>query len=54
MMRSCACVHAVPSGSTFDLFAGDLLLFDGLGFKTVTPYRAVDGKRYALRCGLRE
>jgi hypothetical protein len=41
-------VHAVPSGNTFDLFAGDLLLFDGLGFKTVTPYRAVDGKRYAF------
>ena len=41
-------VQAVPSGNTFDLFAGDLLLFDGLGFKTVTPYRAVDGKRYAF------
>jgi hypothetical protein len=41
-------VHAVPSGTSFDLFAGDLLLFDGLGFKTVTPYRAVDGKRYAF------
>ena len=41
-------VHAVPSGTTFDLFAGDLLLFDALGFKTVTPYRAVDGKRYAF------
>ena len=36
-------VHAVPSGSSFDLFVGDLLLFDGLAFKTVTPYRAVDG-----------
>jgi len=41
-------VHAVPSGTTFDLFAGDLLLFVALGFKTVTPYRAVDGKRYAF------
>jgi hypothetical protein len=41
-------VHAVPSGTAFDLFAGDLLLFDGLAFKTVTPYRAVDGKRYAF------
>ena len=41
-------LHAVPSGNTFDLFAGDLLLFDALGFKTVTPYRAVDGKRYAF------
>jgi hypothetical protein len=41
-------VQAVPSGSTLDLFAGDLLLFDGLGFKAVTPYRAVDGQRYAF------
>lgn len=41
-------LHAVPASTTFDLFAGDLLLFDGFGFKTVTPYRAVDGKRYAF------
>ncbi|HUQ86126.1 MAG TPA: DUF4397 domain-containing protein [Vicinamibacterales bacterium] len=41
-------VHAVPSGTTFDLFAGDLVLFDGVGFKAVTPYRAVDSKRYAF------
>lgn len=41
-------VHAAPSSSNVDLFAGDLLLFDGLGFKSVTPYRAVDGQRYAF------
>lgn len=41
-------LQVVPSGSTLDVFAGDLLLFDGLGFKTVTPYRAVDGQRYAF------
>jgi hypothetical protein len=41
-------VHAVPSGTQLDLFAGDLLLFDGLGFKSVTPYRALDGQRYAF------
>jgi hypothetical protein len=41
-------VHAAPYGTNVDLFAGDLLLFDGLGFKAVTPYRAVDGKRYAF------
>jgi hypothetical protein len=43
-------IDVAPSTS-LDLFAGDLLLFDGLAFKTVTPYRAVDGKRYdfALR-----
>jgi hypothetical protein len=41
-------LQVVPSSTTLDLFAGDLLLFEGLGFKTVTPYRAVDGKRYAF------
>lgn len=41
-------VHAAPSSTNVDLFAGDLLLFDGLAFKAVTPYRAVDGQRYAF------
>ena len=41
-------VHAAPSSTNVDLFAGDLLLFDGLGFKAVTPYRAVDGQRYSF------
>ena len=41
-------VHAGPSGTQLDLFAGDLVLFDGLGFKSVTPYRAIDGQRYAF------
>jgi hypothetical protein len=41
-------VNAAPSSTNFDLFAGDLLLFDGLAFKSVTPYRAVDGQRYAF------
>jgi len=41
-------VHAAPYGTNVDLFAGDLLLFDGLGFKAVTPYRAIDGQRYAF------
>src|SRR5689334_25330411 len=40
-------VHASPTGN-LDLFAGDLLLFDGLAFKSVTPYRAIDGQRYAF------
>jgi hypothetical protein len=41
-------VNVAPSSTNFDLFAGDLLLFDGLAFKAVTPYRAVDGQRYAF------
>jgi hypothetical protein len=41
-------VHAVPGGAQLDLLAGDLVLFDGLSFKSVTPYRAIDGQRYAF------
>jgi hypothetical protein len=41
-------VHAIPNGPAMDLYAGDLLLFDAVNFKTVTSYRAVDGKRYAF------
>ena len=41
-------VHAAPAATNVDLFAGDLLLFDGLEFKAVTPYRAIDGQRYAF------
>jgi hypothetical protein len=44
-------VQATPTGNNLDLFAGDLLLFDGLAFKSVTGYRALDGQRYAF--GLR-
>jgi hypothetical protein len=44
-------VNAAPASGSLDVFAGDLILFDGLSFKAVTPYRAVEGKRYdfALR-----
>ena len=41
-------VHAVANASAIDLFAGDLLLFDGIAFKSVSNYRALDGKRYAF------
>lgn len=41
-------VHAVPDGPAMDLYAGDLLLFEAVTFKTVSSYRAVDGKRYAF------
>jgi hypothetical protein len=44
-------VNAAPLSTSLDLFAGDLSLFEGVAFKSVTPYRAVDGHRYdfALR-----
>jgi hypothetical protein len=41
-------VHAIPFGSAMDVYAGDLLAFDAVGFKSVTSYRALDGKRYAF------
>lgn len=41
-------VNAAAGSSHFDLFAGDLLLFEGLPYKAVTPYRALDGQRYAF------
>jgi hypothetical protein len=39
-------VHAVPFASAMDVYAGDLVAFDAVGFKSVTSYRALDGKRY--------
>ncbi len=41
-------VHAIPYGAAMDVFAGDLVVFDAVGFKSVTSYRALDGKRYAF------
>ncbi len=41
-------VHANPFAATVDVYAGDLLAFDGVGFKSVTSYRALDGRRYAF------
>lgn len=41
-------VHAIPNAPAMDVFAGDLVLFDAVNFKSVTSYRALDGKRYAF------
>ena len=41
-------VHAIPYGSALDVFAGDLVVFDAINFKSVTSYRALDRKRYAF------
>jgi hypothetical protein len=41
-------VHAIPFGSAMDVYAGDLVTFDAVGFKSVTSYRALDGKRYVF------
>jgi hypothetical protein len=42
-------VHAIPAGSTVDLFADDNKVFDSLAYKAVTPYRGMDGQRYTFR-----
>ena len=41
-------VHAIPYAQALDVFAGDLVVFDAVNFKSVTSYRALDGKRYAF------
>jgi hypothetical protein len=41
-------VHVMPFAPTMDVFAGDLVLFDAVNFKSVTSYRALDGKRYVF------
>jgi hypothetical protein len=41
-------VHAIPAGAPVDIYAGDLTVFDNLAYKSVTSYRALDGKRYAF------
>jgi Domain of unknown function (DUF4397) len=42
-------VHAIPAGSTVDIFADDNKVFDGLAYKAVTPYREIHGQRYTFR-----
>jgi hypothetical protein len=41
-------VHAIPYAAAMDVFAGDLVVFDAVGFKSVTQYRALDAKRFAF------
>ena len=41
-------VHAIPNASAMDVLAGDLVVFDAVNFKSVTSYRALDGKRYSF------
>jgi len=41
-------IQLSPSHQPLDLFAGDLLLFDNLGYQAVTPYRALEGQRYVF------
>jgi hypothetical protein len=42
-------VNAMPSKAVVDLYADDNRTFDGVSFRTVTPYREVDGQYYTFR-----
>lgn len=42
-------VHAAPAGAEMDLYADDTRAFEGIAFKTVTPYQPMDGQRYTMR-----
>jgi hypothetical protein len=42
-------IHGIPAGATVDLYADDARTFDGVAYKTVTPYREVEGQRYTFR-----
>lgn len=42
-------VHAIPAGATVDVFADEVRTFESLAFKTVSPYREMNGQRYTFR-----
>lgn len=42
-------IHAIPAGATVDLYADDNAEFRGLAYKTITPYKEVDGGRHIFR-----
>jgi hypothetical protein len=41
-------VHAVPAVAPVDVYADDQRVFDGVAYKSVTPYREVPGERAAF------
>lgn len=41
-------VHAMPTAAAVDVYGDDQRLFDAVAYKSVTPYREVDGQRYAI------
>ena len=41
-------VHAIPAGAAVDVYADDNEVFNKVGFKDVTPYKELDGQRYAF------
>jgi hypothetical protein len=41
-------VHAVPAGSTVDIYADDQRVFGAVDYQTVTPYRELPGERASI------
>ena len=41
-------VHAIPAGASVDVYADDSQVFNKVSFKDVTPYKELDGQRYAF------
>jgi hypothetical protein len=42
-------VNAIPATAVVDLYADDTRTFSNVAFRSVTPYREVDGQRYTFR-----
>ena len=42
-------VHAVPGGGAVDVFADDTKVFNGIAYKTASPYKEVSGERHTFR-----
>ncbi len=42
-------IHAIPGGSTIDVFADDTKAFSNLTYKTTTPYQELSGERHIFR-----
>jgi hypothetical protein len=41
-------VHAIPRAAAVDVYGDDQRIFDAVAYKGVTPYREVEGQRYAI------
>jgi hypothetical protein len=42
-------IHAVPSGPSVDVFADDAKVFNGIAYKSTSPYKEVSGERHTFR-----
>jgi hypothetical protein len=42
-------LHAIPGGTVADVFAGDAVAFNQLGYRSLTPYRELPAERTTFR-----